>query len=83
MVMMMMMMMMSEHVRVGVIVRRGGKILMAKRAGSHGAGSWSFPGGHVEMGEDPTQTAARELQETDSTSPSISRPLSMRIGSRG
>lgn len=29
----------------------------------HGAGHWGFPKGHPEDGEEPRQTAARELQE--------------------
>lgn len=29
----------------------------------HGAGHWSFPKGHAEQGEEPQQTAVRELFE--------------------
>jgi len=52
-------------VRVGVatIVQRDGKILLGKRKGSHGAGTWSLPGGHVDFGEAPEDTAAREILE--------------------
>lgn len=64
---------MSEHlaalidgriIRVGVaaIVRVGSVILMGKRKGSHGAGTWSFPGGHLED-ETAGECAARELEE--------------------
>lgn len=33
---------------VGVIVCRDQKVLIGKRLGSHGAGVWAFPGGHID-----------------------------------
>ena len=57
---------MSEpQVRVGVgaFVFREGKFLMQQRKGSHGQGSWSVPGGHLEYGETPEITSAREVME--------------------
>jgi len=55
--------MMRPGVGVGVLVKKDGKILIQKRIGAHGAGTWSLPGGHMEYGETPEQTAAREAKE--------------------
>lgn len=42
----------------------GGKVLVTQRkAGSHLAGAWEFPGGKVEPGEDPRAALVRELGE--------------------
>lgn len=56
---------MNQQVRVGigVIIRRGTKVLLGFRRNSHGDGTWSFPGGHLEFGETPEQTATREVEE--------------------
>jgi 8-oxo-dGTP diphosphatase len=54
-----------DKVKVGVaaIIERDGKILMGQRKNSHGAGRWSFPGGHIEPGETPEQACEREAME--------------------
>ena len=48
---------------VGVIVVRGDNVLFGLRRGSHGGGTWSFPGGHIDDGEPPEACALRELEE--------------------
>jgi 8-oxo-dGTP diphosphatase len=55
----------QNNVRVGiaVFIFKDGKFLMQQRQGSHGAGSWSVPGGHLEVGESFEDTARREVKE--------------------
>lgn len=50
-------------VGVGVLVTNEGKVLIQRRVGAHGEGTWSLPGGHMEFGESPEETAAREAKE--------------------
>jgi 8-oxo-dGTP diphosphatase len=54
-----------EQVRVGVgvIIRDGERLLVMRRTGAHGAGTWGLPGGHMEFGESPERTAVREAAE--------------------
>ncbi len=55
----------SVLVGVGVVVERGERILLAKRAGGHASGTWSPPGGHLDYLEEPADCAQREaLEET-------------------
>lgn len=50
---------------IGIFVQKNGKLLMGKRASTHGTGAWSAPGGYLEYGESFEQCAAREtLEET-------------------
>lgn len=48
---------------VGVFIFRSGRFLMLKRAGAHGAGTWTVPGGWMEFGESFEDTAKREVME--------------------
>jgi len=48
---------------LGVIIRKDNKILFGKRCGSHGDGTWSLTGGHLEFGESFEDCARRETLE--------------------
>jgi 8-oxo-dGTP diphosphatase len=50
-------------VGVGVICLTPDGVVLLQRQGSHGAGEWSFPGGHLEFGESVLDCAARECEE--------------------
>lgn len=53
------------QVGVAVIIEQDGRVLLLKRKGSHGEGTWAPPGGHLEFGESLEECAAREtLEET-------------------
>lgn len=56
----------APKVGVAVIISKNGKFLLGKRRGSHGEGSWCFPGGHLEFNESWEDCAKREtLEETN------------------
>jgi 8-oxo-dGTP diphosphatase len=50
-------------VGIGVYVRKEGKLLLGKRLGSYGTGTWGAPGGKLEMWESPEECAVREVKE--------------------
>lgn len=56
-------------VGVEVLIYDGDRILLEKRGpDTHGANTWCPPGGHIQYGETPEQTAIRETrEETDVT----------------
>ncbi len=56
---------MNQQVQVGtaIIITKDDRVLLIRRKGPHGAGTWAPPGGHVDFGETPEQCAAREAKE--------------------
>jgi len=56
---------MNQKPQVGTasIIIRDDKVLLMKRKGPHGHGTWSPPGGHLDFGETPEQCSRREAKE--------------------
>ena len=50
-------------VGVGILILDQGKVLLLKRKGSHGEGTWCLPGGHLEFNESFEECAKREAKE--------------------
>jgi 8-oxo-dGTP diphosphatase len=53
----------SVGIGVGVIIRRNNLVLLGRRLSAPGAGTWQFPGGKLDFGEDIEACAARETRE--------------------
>jgi 8-oxo-dGTP diphosphatase len=51
------------RVGIGVLIIRDGQVLLGRRMGSHGAGSYGGCGGHLEYGETLEACARREVYE--------------------
>jgi 8-oxo-dGTP diphosphatase len=51
------------HVGVAVIVLKDNKILLGRRIGAHSSGTWNFPGGKLDYGEEVFDCAKREALE--------------------
>ena len=57
----------QAKVGVGLLLVKDGKVLLGKRKGSHGAGEYAGPGGHLEYMESFETRALRELAEEAGT----------------
>lgn len=56
----------DPKVGVGVLVIQDGKLLLVQRIMKPEIGKWSIPAGYLDYGEDPKETAVREvLEETN------------------
>ena len=53
----------KPQVGTAMIITRDDKVLLMKRKGPHGKGTWSTPGGHLDFGETIEGCAARESKE--------------------
>jgi len=53
----------DPRVGVALIIVKNNQVLLMQRKGSHGQGTWSTPGGHLDFGESPEECAAREAFE--------------------
>ena len=56
----------TQQPRVGVallLLNEKGKYLLHERKGKHGGGTYSFPGGALDLGEEPIAAVFRELRE--------------------
>lgn len=55
----------KDIVMVGTsaLIVKDNKILLLKRKGSHGEGTWATPGGHIDFGESPEDCVVREMRE--------------------
>ena len=53
----------KPQVGTAMIITRDDKVLLMKRKGAHGKGTWSTPGGHLDFGETLEGCAARESKE--------------------
>ena len=51
------------HVGVGIIIKKGSQVLLLRRKNVHGEGTWSTPGGHLDLFETPEACAMREAKE--------------------
>lgn len=50
-------------VGVSVIVKNGDRFLLVRRNKAPMTGAWKAPGGHMDFGETPEETAIREVRE--------------------
>lgn len=65
----------DPKVGVGVLLVEGGLVLLVRRGVEPEKGKWSIPAGYVDHGEDPRETAAREVLEETGLVVSVDRLL--------
>ncbi len=53
----------KPNIASAVAILEDGKVLLVRRKHEPFAGKWTLPSGFMEFGEDPKETAVRELQE--------------------
>lgn len=46
-----------------LVCDKDGKVVLIKRTGSHGEGTWAPPGGHIDFGETAVEAGRREVKE--------------------
>ena len=61
-------------VGVGIFLIKDNKLLLGRRKGSHGAGEYGLPGGHLELNESFEGCVIRELGEEAGTDIKIKTP---------
>lgn len=59
---------MKKRPKVGIAVAivKNNQVLLGKRLGKHGPGTWAYPGGHLEFMESWEECARRETKEETS-----------------
>ncbi len=66
--------MQHPRIGIGIIVIQDDHVLLGKRKGAHGEGTWATPGGHLKFGESVEEGTKRELfEETGLVAESILR----------
>jgi 8-oxo-dGTP diphosphatase len=53
----------SPLIGVACLIQRGDSVLLMRRRGPHGGGTWCPPGGHLDHGESVEACASREARE--------------------
>ena len=67
----------EDRPKVGIgifLIKDGSKLLLGKRLGSHGAGEYALPGGHLEHDESFEECVLRELKEEAGASIKVKPP---------
>lgn len=70
----------SPRVLVTALMTWKDQLLLMRRAENPGRGGWAVPGGFMELGECPSQAAARELKEETGVEIEPNRLLLFAIG---